>query len=301
MDLCTRATTSADEDKLKVIKNMKDFVYLDTSFLHSYLAQLNGGLLSNISRETQESRTETHTDTRNEKDGIGVHGGVRSLITFGVKFDSESGGNESLSLAQLEAGKEIMSLQMHDNAVDDLVIHLKEKKLLIEDPYSIEINKYVLLTSEFKVIDLDYLKKILTKDTLQLLNRVEGVNKGKNKQGNLGGLGDFEKIIDFLSTILPSNLYIKQGPILCPLKNEYLRTQPKEILFKYGNSAKITMLGKVTRELDGPTSLDGFEFSSILSISDMMFGMTDFFMSQFGMGDRGEFIVSPVATFFESI
>jgi hypothetical protein len=131
------------------------------------------------------------------------------------------------------------------------------------------------------------------------MESTSGVKGNKPKQNTQ--MSDFNKMLSFLSTILPSNLFLKQKSILCPLRSDYLRTQPKEILFNYGNHAEITMLAKVTRQLDIPLGLENLEFKNMLSMSDMMIEMTDLFVSQFGMGDIGDFIVSPIAIFFESI
>jgi hypothetical protein len=146
---------------------MKDFIYLDTSYLNSFLAQLNGGVVSNISKETQQSRTTTSTHTNTKERTTEFQAGIRSFATAGVRWAPKTGKNVSIALAQLDAGREIISLQMHDNAVDDLVLHLKKGDLLIEDSKLIELNKYILIKSSFKLIDFDFLKNMTTKEFTQ--------------------------------------------------------------------------------------------------------------------------------------
>lgn len=281
---------------------MKEFVYLDSTFLHSFIAQIYGGLPSNVTNETQESRTETQTDSKQKEILSEIQGSINAVVAnMGAKITPKETRGESLSLAQLEVGKEIISKQLHDNAVDELIEHLREIDLLIDSPTKVNIDKYILYRSPFKIIDLEYLKIFTKKEFSQLL----GLNKQNKHSGNNhhGGMSidQIGKILDFFSEIMPSDIFIKQDGLLSPLKKEYLRVQPKELLFKYSDKTNICLLGKVTKEIDSSVILGDFQFKSLLSISDMMMGMASGLMAQFEVINMGDYIVSPIAIFFESI
>lgn len=281
---------------------MKEFIYLDASFLHSFIAQIYGGLPSTFTNETQESRTQTHIDTKQEEILSELHGSLNVAIAkMDAKITPKETRGESISLAQLDVGKEIISKQLHDNAVDELIEHLRENNLLIDYPDTIELNKYILYRSSFKIIDIEYLKLLTRKDFNHLLGLNKQSGKSGNKQTGAVSINDIGKILDFFSAIMPSDIFIKQDGILSPLKKEYLRVQPKELLFKYSENTKVCLLGKVTKEIDSAALLQDFEFTSFLSISDMMMGLASGLMAQFEVIKRGDYIVSPIAIFFESI
>ena len=286
---------------------MKEFVYLDSSFLHSFIAQIYGGLPSNVTNETQESRTETHTDSKQKEILSEIQGSINAVIAnMGTKITPKETRAESLSLAQLEVGKEIISKQLHDNAVDELIEHLRENDLLIDSRAEINLNKYVLYRSPFKIIDLEYLKIFTRKEFSKLLglNKLN-IHSGNKQSGNdqHGGISidQIGKILDLFSEIMPSDIFIKQDEILSPLKKEYLRVQPKELLFKYSDKTNICLLGKVTKEIDSSIKLEDFQFTNLLSISDIMMGLASGLMAQFEVINVGDYIVSPIAIFFESI
>lgn len=281
---------------------MKELIYLDSSFLHSFIAQIYGGLPSTVTNEMQESRTQTHTDTRQQETVSELHGSLNVAIAkMDAKITPKETRGESISLAQLEVGKEIISKQLHDNAVDELIEHLRKNDLLVDSPELFEVNKYILYRSSFKVVDFEYLKIFTRKEFSQLL----GLNKQLNNKMQPGNqkiiIDNLGKILDFFSAIMPSDLFIKQDGMLSPLKREFLRIQPKELLFKYSEETKVCLLGKVTKRIDNVAIQDEFELKSLLSFSDLMMRLASGLMAQFEVVYEGEFIVSPIAIFFESI
>ena len=280
---------------------MKDFVYLDTSFLHSFLAQEKGGLVSSISKENQQSRTETKTDTQSNDNIDEIQAGIKAIFSLFAKVGTKYGETESYSLSQLDAGKEIISMQMHDNAVDDLLKSLIDKGALVTTTASLEVDKYMLIKSKFKLIDLDFIQNILgSKEFEGAMKKSVASGKSGGKANQVPGFSDFGKMLKVMSSLLPSTVYIKQGKVLCPLRAENLRVSPKEILFNYSNDVEITVLGKVSRRMGTNRDLDNIQFESVLSLSDMMSGTTDMMAATMGLSNEGDFIVIPIAAFFES-
>ncbi|PDO11561.1 MAG: hypothetical protein BLM47_00010 [Candidatus Reconcilbacillus cellulovorans] len=207
--------------------------------------------------------------------------------------------NEGFSLTQFEAGKEIMSKQLHDNALDVLIDYLKENELLCITP-SIEIEKFVLCKSTFKIVDLEYLENITKREFHDILGfDKKEVNKVKRVNFSIN---EFTKILKFTSEILPSRTFIKQENFILPLKKEYLREQPKEIIFKYNEKSEVNMLGRVTRKINiacetNPVSENVENFFSVTTIISEVINM---FLESSGIIKNGDYVVSPVAIFFES-
>jgi hypothetical protein len=281
---------------------MKEFIYLDSSFLHSFIAQIYGGLPSSITNETQESRTETQADSRHIETAYESTGSLNAVFAkLESKISPKESTDTSVSLSQFDVGKEIISKQIHDNAVDDLISHLREKDLLVENSTNIEVNKYVLYRSSFKIIDLEFLKIFMTKDAQKLMGLTGPSTGGKPRKPQNNSINEFSNMIDMLSKVLPSDILIKQNKMLSPLRREYLRIQPTDLLFKYSVDSELCLLGKVCRKLEGGGMPNDFEFTNILSFSDMVLAMAGGMLNEFGLIDDGDYVVSPIAIFFESI
>lgn len=139
---------------------MKELVYLDTSILHSFLAQTNSGLPVTVDAEYQESST-TSSQSLHSKEmaqsmalegstgfvNVGIIKSPSGKFNFGqTKKETEQQG---VALTQLEAGREIISKKLHDNALMEFEKYLEETSklhILQCNQENIEIGKYVKMT-----------------------------------------------------------------------------------------------------------------------------------------------------------
>ncbi|NRQ52005.1 MULTISPECIES: hypothetical protein [unclassified Brevibacillus] len=323
---------------------MKDVIYLDTSFLHSFMAQINSGLPALTNTEFQESQTSTSAqtvtaDSTNEMLGE-VSLGEIDIVVFKspsakgqYKYINKKGNSSSISLAQLEAGKEIISKQLHDNALTEFEKYLLEKEALVQITIdnNAEIGEYIKLTGSFSVVDLGYFKSVLNKSTFEkfMRNTVEQEmaaalhelerenlnNAQKNsKRKQIKDLYEsqkkasshfhelFETLFEFMESVLPTNSYIKIGKYVAPLKSEFLRESAKEMSFKYGVNShlQVTLIGKITREYDSLLAQNSpSNDSSLISALQGLSSSVETMLSSMDLLNEGDYIVSPIAIFFE--
>ena len=86
--------------------------------------------------------------------------------------------------------------------------------------------------------------------------------------------------------------------VILPLKSEHLRETAKELIFKYGeigSSLRITMIGKVTREITTTAMPDFHNGNPFFEFPQILSGV----LGSLGLINSGDLIVSPVAIYFE--
>lgn len=320
---------------------MKELIYLDTNFLHSYVAQAHDGLPINISHENVEEIRDTKELEEGEKSGAYIEGSFKfGELEIPLIFKSPTGtiktrlqpglfSSERVSLSQLESGKEIISKQLHDNALNQFETFLTQEELLCEITDDDLVGKFIKFKSEFKIIDFEYLLNVIKPETLvefmftdeekqldELKKQAENKPQGKEKAITKGVYQEFknklrrqkdeykeqfsfiEKALKYLEDILPTQSFILMDNIIVPLKNECLREKSSELMFKYGggtSSLKITMVGKVTSKIDSVEApelngVDGFiRFPELINAV----------LHSLGVLNKDDLVVSPVAIYFE--
>ncbi|CAM5580762.1 hypothetical protein SAFG77S_09093 [Streptomyces afghaniensis] len=323
---------------------MKEIIYLDTGLLNSYIAQIHDGLPTSTNNE----RNEEVKDSKEMEEGYKSRSFFEAKVSTGEfeipwVFKSPSGeilgrfqpGNysgEKISLSQLESAKEIISKQLHDNALEIFEKHLSNKEELITDIWksNMEIDgSFVKITKTFKIIDFSYLNSIIQTDKLMGLmfmqeeekiadmesqSKTETNNQIKSRQKVLiqqakskldaqkksmkSSMETTEKSLRYLNEILPTEAFLLMDRVIAPLKNEFLREKSNQLMFKYGNngsSIDITLIGKVTskvKNVEMPNFNSGNPFFEFP-------GIINGILSPFGVIKKGDNIVTPIAIYFE--
>lgn len=304
---------------------MKEIIYLDTSFLNSFIAQTNNGLPTNHVRELLEQETNTSIDatqreSSHEASGKASTGSISIPAVFSTpsgelnyKYNIKSKIDSSVSLSQLDAGKEIISKQLHDNALLDFESYLEENHRYCTNLNfeAKQLGEFIKITHPFDIFDINYIRNLYKVDLLtelMTLNQIPPAHvKDKSKwkprlePGVEMGMKGFDLLFRYLSNIIPSSLCIKQGKFFSPLKEEYIRGNNSDIIFKYGtqSSLKITVIGKTTRIFD---QFDIDMFSENGDLSKASIAINVFFqevLDQIRLIKKGDIIVSPIAIYFE--
>lgn len=319
---------------------LKELIYLDTSFLHSFIAQSNGGLPQTTQVEKQEQVTESSqkstgfsarnfTELEGDTGSIGIPGILKAPSgKMRVRLQPGKNSSETISLTDLESGKEIISKQLHDNALELFEEYLSSGEGLYDLSASDLEGKYVKLTSEFKLIDFVYLNKIIQKDTLLYFmyeqrateiaatkELLKGMPNGEEKKLQREEINrqqkqfeqektlmeqqfdDLEKALNYLMALLPNESFLLMENALAPLKKNYLRESANELMFKYGgveSKIKVTMLGKVTQNLQSIT-MPTFAQDPFSEFPDFVTNL----LGSLGIVKEGDKIISPVAIYFE--
>lgn len=297
---------------------MKEIIYLDTNFLNSFMAQTHRGLPSASTHEQfeQDTRTDSNSTKRQSTHDVSAQMNSGSVNipfisvspngTVSYKYSNNAQADEVFSLTQIDAGKEIISKQLHDNSLIEFESYLEENGIEtiteVSDVENLEdiMGKFVKVSATFSVYDLDYLKRVTNSDSLLDIMRLT--------QGDTDEVNDMKKmfemvagLLDYLSRILPTNLFLRQGRFVAALKKEYLRESSNELSFKYGSGSKIRIhaLAKVTREFDN-LEVDMFDGDAKLKeMSGAMNGLSEMILSTVSAIKKGDIILSPVAIYFE--
>lgn len=323
---------------------MKEIIYLDTNFLNSFLAQTNGGLPTTKSREESEEIKDALESSSGHKSASSIEATFKSgKFEIPLILNTPSGevkgvwrpgtfSEEKAIASQTEAAKQIISTQMHDNSLEEFMSFLKKNESLTandQELYGNQIGKYISRKSSFKIIDFEYLQRIMQADIfsqfmfqelekqhqqweeqIKVFPKTSAEYKKLNSQlkkssDNLKNMRkktneqfkQVEDIMKYLTDILPNSTFIIGDGFIAPLKAEFLRELGKELTFKYGNSPslKVTLLGKITGELNTEDlpNLDGVD--AVLELHQFIY----FMLNSLSLTKKGDLIVSPVAIYFE--
>lgn len=315
---------------------MKEIIYIDTNILHSFLAQNNGGLIL----ETSNERGEEAKDINEKQAGYQSRTALNTKFKTGafeipwflktpegeiaVTFEPGKHSSEKIAISQTESGKEIISKQLHDNALEEFI---RENEF---ENKCEKVGDLVKIEGTFKIIDFDYILKMFQPDTIldfmmkefedqlevlkETAKTVEG-NKTQHQQikreirnfeqqmqqQKAKQKKDFEyteKTIRYLNDILPTASFLLMKNIITPLKNEFLRETAKELMFKYGrgkDDIKVTLIGKTTSIVDN-VETPNFQGSDFLFEIPAILNSV---LSPLGILNQGDCIISPIAIYFE--
>lgn len=310
---------------------MKEIIYLNTDLIHSFMAQTFRGLPVTTTNEQFQQDEHTKTDSMLKKGQHEVHAEMNSGKinlpflpvspngTLSYDYNNGKEFNESIALTQVDAGKEIISKQLHDNALNEYINYMEENNLLsnVETLQNGKhyVGDYIKIKSPFNIFDIEYVSKVIdTKmmtDFLDLGTKIQAQNQKGNAKNNAknpalltpavkNGMSLFNLIMNYLAGVLPTNQFIRIDGCIAPLKKEHLRESSFELNFKYGMNSKIeiTIIGRVTKVFESfnDNYIKQGEFKEVMDSTteaiELMIQNIDFIQ-------KGDLILSPVAIYFE--
>ncbi|MFD0717273.1 hypothetical protein [Paenibacillus sp. GCM10027626] len=306
---------------------MKEIIYLNTSMIHSFMAQNLGGLPINMTQEQSQQESQTSNDATKKSSTHDLQAEVKSgNVQVPFLASSPSGSTqyrylnaraieESISITQVDAGKEIISKQLHDNALNEFIEYLESESKLNKfhstEGNAVPFGEYVLIKGSFSLFDLEIIRThfepSILKEIIQIPTMLvdDPVGKGKGK-GKLDpniekGIKIFDLILRYFGKLLPTNLILKQDSFISPLKPEYLRESSAELVFKYGldSSVEVTVLGRVTKKFETFNYEVFSDTGPFKDLGQAIWGVEEFLLSGLKSLQRGDTIISPVAIYFE--
>ena len=179
---------------------MKDFLYLDTDYLDSYLSQINNGLIERTT-DSVTDQTESQNSTKSSEKGIETEvtieasGGLPGIAS--IKGNGKTKGSwkapSHLSLfAETEIGQSIIAKTVHDDAFNALLKYIKS-----DSTYDLEIpitNQYYCGGIDFNIMDLNYYLNLFTDEDIKKIFPIDfDINQDKvNLLSNLDQ--EYEKL-----------------------------------------------------------------------------------------------------------
>lgn len=109
----------------------KDFIYFDTDYIQSYVAQIQKGLM--LRRATEEGNTlETESQIYGSRKTTKTSGGGSLLGMISLGHENESISKyEDLISKVAQTGLRVMEYELHDYIYEIFYNHIKENNLLI--------------------------------------------------------------------------------------------------------------------------------------------------------------------------
>lgn len=302
----------------KDILTIKDFLYLDTDYLNSYLAQINNGLVDSVHAEIADGNTSTNTKHNPVSSGAEITADFK-LIKSRLELPS---GYEEAIFSESESFKELTNKIMHDNSYQ-LFCNFLDKNNLLTNLTEPTVGEYIKISGDFKILDLS----IFSDDIIAFMEKAskethqkykKQLNDFKNQGNNLKGADKvaFDKEIKkleaelkktnqdsykdalvFIRSFFPSDLLLQSGNFFCFLNPQCFRQSLRGISFKYGNN--LNVLGRITRK-GLPASADSLNSKELLTILDGIQSQVVSMLNGFGFSlTEDTYILSPVAIYFE--
>ncbi|RKJ13105.1 hypothetical protein D7X33_48870, partial [Butyricicoccus sp. 1XD8-22] len=147
------------------------------------IAQVSGGLPTLTSTEThEESTNQINQEQGYQSKGyteLEVNSGKISIPTFVktpegrliIHLEPGKFSSETSFWRESDIGKEIISKQLHDNALNEFEKYLSDNKLITQVDYISDETGYVELDSTFEFIDLNIFEAAFSEQMVDLMIR----------------------------------------------------------------------------------------------------------------------------------
>lgn len=278
---------------------MKRFVYLDTDYTNSYLAQSDGGLVDSFSHTDHNITEQSKTSETIENTGsIGTETSFLGLIKLHANTGEDSSSN-SINKGFTKGMEDMINKSLHDHSFNLLYSKIKsEHEILTSKEYS-DNGNFVELNGNMHMYDLKKflsfwgdrfekanshrddndaisakieekfggynLKKIKSKEVIKdILDNREEVEE-TIKKSNIANIKSRELINDYviyMLELLPSSKYILFEDYFIPIPETYLRDDYNMIKYKY----------------NGPSTIFGYVNTTIGEIINYESAFSDSFM-----------------------
>lgn len=259
---------------------MKQFIYLDTDIVNSIIAQSEKGLVSELSIEHADSKTDM--DKSEKSIGANVKAGGALLNFIRAEANLSAGGKVETDYQLHSATKEIVTRTLHDAAFDFAFRSIQAE---ITDPNIAEIGSYVELCRVFDFVDLEYVLGLFSENGF-----IELLASNQAQSGE--ALEQIKKLVCVIKNLIPYNrMLISYDGFLIPFEDKYFRVNPTTIGFKYGG--EITCIGLVTNIIGEDTAP-----SDSNVFTNLNFQINEALRKILPTKEKNMYIVHPIAVFY---
>jgi hypothetical protein len=311
---------------------MKEYIYLDTRFLNSTLAQLGNGLMMGSRVSTQKGSTRSEAEETEQSKGI------NGFLKIGVNLHKTASDSSSFQVSS--STERVIDSVLDDQAVQVLQSHLRETESLRNTAVGSAEGNFIDVSSEFRLYDFAFLSTILEHDNLDLIrnqddlhrelktntNRLENFRKMNSKtpetvmaterlqkrndklRGRLAndeqGWENFDIMHDaaqFFNSVFPNSILIKMDHALVYCNRDFFRENAAQLSILAESNRKLTILGSVnaiTKKRGENEEFRQFDSNEMNVVPGML---SRILLSNFGMLDEDmTALVRPIAISFES-
>ncbi len=298
---------------------IKDFIYFDENAMTSYMAQINDGKIESefygstiTSTDTTENIAESNEDVLEatiQGNFIALKGDIH-LLNKVIPMSTNT------YLSNTEIGKEYALRKVHDNAYNRFEDYITHNKFVSQYPDEAD---FLLINDKISIFNLDNISNLINSDSFFNLC-LNDINDAKEKLFNIKnqkGIENKKALVNNISKdiiekekeikkdmnllkdgmnllrdILPTKTVIVTNKYIVPIREEFLRENPKLLLFKYDNQT-VSILGKKIKQ---------FSISDNVGIfSSMSNEITQECLKAFNIELENKFIISPVVIYYETV
>lgn len=153
---------------------IRDFLYMDTDYLDSYLSQIEDGLMQTSSDTVTDEVANSQTDhPASIKETNAIEGGaeigapaIAKLFGKAKQQTEEEYEKSIFEFSQTEIGQSIITKRVYDDAFNRLYDHIsKNSDYNIKTPT--EIGRFICKAIPFQALDFGYFKKIFTDENVK--------------------------------------------------------------------------------------------------------------------------------------
>ena len=305
---------------------MKEYIYFDEDLINSTLAQLDKGLIKNISEGDEQTNSQSESNSKDSNFGLDGIFGVGVQLTQQIsKFNSTE-----YSATQ----NRMLEYALNDYSVDLIISKIAQTEKFIDNVMQSKEGNIIVFSGDFSIYDFDLIKQITDESIISLLvddnysekdlikfekqlrqnrskvkntpqiaeeiQRLEEVISAiKSNKESKEAYNIINKASKFADSILGGSIFIKSDNSLSLCKRECFRLNQGQLALLAESKRKINILAIVTAVKDEihPEGIsENFEVNDMNSIPSLF---TDIFLSNFNMISEGDRILTPMAIFFE--
>ncbi|MCJ0600248.1 DUF6414 family protein, partial [Enterococcus cecorum] len=305
---------------------MKEYIYFDEDLINSTLAQLDKGLIKNISEGDEQTNSQSEGNSKDTNFGLDGIFGVGVQLTGQIsKFNSTE-----YSATQ----NRMLEYALNDYSVDLIISKIAQTEKFIDNVMQSKEGNIIVFSGDFSIYDFDLIKQITDESIISLLvddnysekdlikfekqlrqnrskvkntpqiaeeiQRLEEVISAiKSNKESKEAYNIINKASKFADSILGGSIFIKSDNSLSLCKRECFRLNQGQLALLAESKRKINILAIVTAVKDEihPEGIsENFEVNDMNSIPSLF---TDIFLSNFNMISEGDRILTPMAIFFE--
>ncbi|MFG6120897.1 DUF6414 family protein [Thalassobacillus sp. B23F22_16] len=169
---------------------MREIIYLDTDFLHSFLAQTQGGLPTDYTRENEEYTQEDlqrtsgyQSNNYTEMEGKTGKFNIPTILetpegALKLHFEPGKYSSENTFWSESDLGRELISKKLHDNSIIEFENYLLNEGKVTETKVVSGDETYIKVNSSFELIDFNTFNTTFSEDMVYTMNKE--IEKEKN-------------------------------------------------------------------------------------------------------------------------
>lgn len=289
----------------------KEFIYYNTDFINSFVAQANDGIVHKTQLESGKNITELDGQSvTTSSPSVAANLGLYNLFNGTINVGGNSAQEINISKTS-DFAKEITQKIMDDNVFVNMMNNINCKN----DHDNLKYNDFVLINQNIKFLDLIDYAEIIGGGFIELNNRFsmlefEKAESTLNRQQRRNSKHMEEKkkieskldkeaddikflynMLMFMDKVFPSSVFLKADGFFIPVEKKYFRVPQKTIPYKYKNPT--TLLGRVVGTID---KADDFDFTQG-TLRDLSKSISDLRREAFNLFDieSDSQIIMPIA------